>query len=264
MAMKDNKFDIDAILQKSLASSEKPAPELLSRIKYKLSEEEYRMKRKNFKIPSVAAVALIAVFSLSVVAFAAQPVWQYVQTRIIEGQQYVEDFTVMKSDDEDIMSLTSTGNGDMGRVVVEIDGEQKVLSDPLAFDSLDEALALLQVEAPMTPSYLPEGYYFKNAVFPISPVSNLDLEHAGKTLLVNYSNGVEDFFLSIARNEASWGLGFWSTNLEDITVNGHNGRVGAGGLALQVGEHTLVRIMSQGENNVMENDELVKIAESLQ
>ena len=124
--MNDN--DLDALLRKSLASSEKPAQELVNTLKTKLIEERYTMKTKKIRKPMVVAAAVVATLSLSVVAF-AQPIWQVVQTRVIEGEQYVEDFTMMVSDDgATIMGSVLIGNedGGIGRVVVEIDGEEVV------------------------------------------------------------------------------------------------------------------------------------------
>jgi len=269
--MNNKKYDVDALLQKALGDSEfeKPNPELLHKLKNRSNEERYSVKNKRMIKPSIAiAAALIATLSLSVVAF-GEPIWRYLQTRVVEGEQYVTDFFLKESDDGFVMGgLTPLEGFEDGRVVIEVEGELQVWRDPITFTNLSEALAIFPgAETPMMPTYLPEGFVFERAQFTICPINNPDVAGAGGQLFVTFSNGEQDLTLEIRKHSEEWGFDMWAGDLEAITINGRDALVGGGGLSVQGTSeirHTFFTMpFWDGAGSNLGYDDLIRMAESL-
>jgi len=261
MENKDN--DMDALLRRALKSSEKPDVELIQKLKIDANKEKNNMnKRKVMKFSVAVAAALIAALSLSFVAF-GDPVWRRLDTRIIEGYDFVSEVIVKESDG--IIGGMIIIEGEMGRdgrLVVEVDGEIQVWQDPLVLDDLDEALALFPGdESPVMPTYLPEGFAFERARFSICPINN-DLEHAGGQLVVRFSNGEESFDLEIRRQHERYGWDIWGA-VEEITVNGVDAIIGGGGLSIHTSPEVRNTFLSWG-SFILDDATLIRMAESLQ
>jgi len=254
--MKNNNHDVDALLRKALESSEKPDLALVNKLKYDLYEERYSMKNRKIKLSVAIAAALITALSLSFVAF-GDPVWRVLQTRIVEGDQYISDFVLKESDDGFVMgrvTMATEESGDTGRVVVEVDGELQVLQDPLILTDLDEAIALFPGEV-VLPTYLPEGFVFERARFSICPINN---PGAGGQMMVTFSDGEQSFMLEVRRQHERYGFDVWGA-VEEITINGKNAIVGDGGLSI----HTCPEVRNTFLGT-LDNDTLIRMAESLQ
>jgi len=258
--MENKDYDVDALLRKALASSEKPDEALVQKLKSNINEERYTMgKRKVVKFSVAVAAALIAALSLSFIAL-GNPIWRTLQTRIVEGEQYITDVVMKVSDDGVIMGSTMRGEGD-GRVVVDVEGELQVWQDPLVLTDLDEALALFPGdEAPVIPTYLPEGFVFESARFPLCPINNPDIEHAGGQLMVTFSDGEQSFMLEIRRQHERYGFDIWGA-VEEITINGRDAIIGSGGLSVHTSSEVRNTFFAW---DVLDDDTLIKMAESLQ
>jgi len=154
----------------------------LEAIKERLLKEEERsamFKNKKVRRPAFAAAMIAGVMLLSAAVYAAVPVvWRYFDTRIIQGEEFVNEFFIGEIDLPD--GTTSVGGGmDIdrealeaaggGAIIVEVEGEEWVYLDELHFDNLEDGLALLQLENVLIPSYLPEGFSFSRFTFPVNP-----------------------------------------------------------------------------------------------
>lgn len=266
--MDNNKPDIDSLLKRALSSNERPSTELIDQIKNTSPKEITTMKNIKFKKPIVAAAALLlTTLSVGAVAYGSE-LWRQHQTRIVEGHNYVSDFTMKTSPDGYTISGIELTGTEMGRVVVEIDGEEQVMSDPIHFDNLGDALALFAgAETPAVPSFLPDGFEFVRAWMPLNPITNPDLEWAGTQLYIMFGNASEEIVMEVRHNPEEWGLPIWGA-LDEITINGRQALVGDGAIAVQATEHTMYSILkipfggSLGSN--MSYDTLIEIAKSLQ
>lgn len=234
------------------------------------------MKNKKFARPSIAiAAAVIAVVSLSAVAF-ARPIWRQIQTTILEGQEYISEFTMKESEDGVLMGMTAIAENvdEMGRVVVEIDGEPVIIADPLVLHDLDEALSLFRSEDAniLLPTYLPEGFEFLNATFTICPIRNSEQIGVGKQLFIFFGNEYESFAIEIRHNPEEFGFQvFWSLELTELTINGREAhKCGNGGLWVQATPNTSYMFMtwpmrfSGAIGSELDSETLIRIAESLQ
>jgi hypothetical protein len=272
--MENKNYDVDALLKKSLGDSEfseKPSPELIRRLKYEVNNKERNtMKMKKFMKPSMAvAIALITVLSLSLAAFGGS-VWRQLQTRIIEGEGFISEYTVMESDDGYTMSSAMLSEGSENeRLVVEIEGEIHVIQDPSTFYNLAEALDVFNgAERPMTPAYLPDGFVFEEARFQICPIKNPDIEWAGTHMYIKYGNGEQAFNIEIREHKEEWGFDVWSSDLEEITINGRDALIGDGSLSLQATANTRYTFSKKwyfGDRQAsdLSYDDLIEIAGSL-
>jgi len=255
--MKNKNYDIDNLLKNSLSFSEKPSEDLVQKVKYEFIKERNDMKKRRFTKPMVVAAALAAALSMSMVVFAAQSGWRPLQTRVIEGDV---EFSLKVSEDgtSQIMSMS---RGYSGRVVVEIEGEEQVISDPLIIDNLNEAVALFRGYNPMAPAYLPNGFVFENAEFFINPITNPDVENAGTSMVVTYSNSVDEVRLFITHFEEEGDfLFYWDSGLIEINIGDNSGHIGSSGLNLQIGN--AVYFFSILDNSITQDD-LIRMAESL-
>ena len=149
-------------------------------IKSRLEEEQFTMYRPiSLKKMAVIAAVLVGILSLSVAAYAAAPaIWRHLDTQVIEGEEFINDFWVAEIDMPD--GTTSIGSNISidhealeaaggGAVIVEVDGEEWVVLDELTMDNMEDGLALLELENPMLPSFIPEGFVFDRFTFPVDP-----------------------------------------------------------------------------------------------
>ncbi|MDR2167454.1 MAG: DUF4367 domain-containing protein [Clostridiales bacterium] len=269
--MNNKDYDLDAMLSQALESTEKPAPALLSKIKDGESGASIRSTR--FRKPSLAfAVTLAVVLTLSAATFAAAPaIIRYFDARIISGQEFVNDFRPIESEDginrffivelnEEAIDYAGSGT-----ITAYMEGwGEIVLFDVLRLFDLDEALSLLDVENPLIPSYLPEGFAFRHATFFRNPITNPGHPVAARNLLITFSNEDEHIYFRIRR----WTSGVIEPGTADphrsdphrteITINGHAGGVFGGRLSLEVDDviYDIVGPLSK--------DQLIKMAESMQ
>ena len=159
-------------------------------------------KNKRIKRSVLVAAVVVGILSLSVVAYAAVPgIWRYFDTRVIQGEEFVQDFWVGETDlpdgttsvgshiDIDREALEAAGGG---AVIVEVDGEKWVVLDELHLDNIEDGLALLQLENPLLPSFLPEGFALGRFTFPVNPNNHqymMGTIRAAMHAIVDYTNG---------------------------------------------------------------------------
>ena len=224
----------------------------------KIDEESLDMKNtKKIRRSMVVAASLAATLSLSVAAFAAAPLWRQLETRITQGEQYVEHFERWVSEDGATMGASSIDPDASVPIIIEVDGEEELIMDIHHFDNLNEALSLLAVDDPMLPSYLPEGFTFQRATFSISPIRNPENPYAANSVNIVYSNDKgSEIQLLISYYPAEWGG--MSIGGEEITINGHRGE-DAGGWMFVHPEDTLYSLSSRD----VDSSVLIRIAESL-
>jgi len=219
-----------------------------------LNEEEKTTMFKNRKAfrPTFAAAILIGILSLSGVAYAASS-WIRLDTRITQGEEYVVDFSAYADADGGFMMMHLELDPDAsGPIVGEIDGEEIVLLDAHDYDDLDAALARLaqNLDNPMMPAYLPDGFSFLEATYHANVTAlNILFGLDGQTIMVRISHYPQE-----------WGIPQWSATFEEVTVNGYAGKIGGGSLWLQVGDTSY---FFNGYRADLDYDHLIKIAESL-
>ena len=231
------------------ANYEKNLEDLKTNLIYK---ENLDMK-KSFKMPFAVAAALAVTLSLTVVGLAATA-WRYLDTRIIEGEEYVHNFTVKESEDGNYLIWSTEIDPDAtGPIVADVDGEEVVLLDAHHYDDLDEAIARLEATLGTTkmPANIPDGFTFEQATY-----------HANVTALnISYKYGEQELDVRISYYPEEWGIPVWSGTFELVEVNGFSGKTGGGSLWVQVGD---VSYMFDGYNSDLDYDQLIAIAESLQ
>ena len=180
----------------------------LDAIKTRLKKEEEQnimSKNKKFRRPAVAAALLAGLLSLSIAVYAAAPaIWRYFDTRVVQGEEFVNNFFMGEIDMPD--GTTSVGIGvDIdrealeaaggGAVIVEVDGKEWVVLDELYFDNLEDGMALLQLDNALIPRYLPEGFSFSRFIFPVNPNNHqysLGNLPAAESARVYFSNAYGD------------------------------------------------------------------------
>ena len=225
----------------------------LKTLKTNLINKENLAMKKSLKMPFAVAASLAVALSLTVVGLAATA-WRYLDTRIIEGEEYVHNFVVKESEDGYYQIWGAEIDPDAtGTIVAEVDGEEVVLLDAHHYDDLDEALARLgtTLDTIKMPAYLPDGFTFEQATY-----------HANVTALnISYKYGEQELGVHISYYPEEWGIPVWSGTFELVEVNGFNGKTGGGSLWLQVGD---VSYMFDGYNSDLDYDQLIAIAESLQ
>jgi len=262
-----------------------------------LEEEKYNMNNgKRFKRPIALIAALVAVLSLSVVAF-GDTIWNYIEVRIVQGEEHVNHLRMMTGPtttgyDEERGAVTSQSifmiESDIDRdaegpIVIEVDGRQMVLQDAHQFYDLDEALGhFVNPNAPL-PTYLPEGFDFERATFGISPVRHPEIFSSSSNMSIHYSDGqrslrlcimhLGNVTLSVTEDGQSVGtdldfdledIDFIPINIEPygvgtIEINGRAAHVVDGMLALSIGN---ISYLFDSEDLTLE--QLIQIAESLQ
>jgi len=271
---------------------------LKGKLTHTIKEEKYNMnsKAKRFKKPIALIAALIAVMSLSVVAF-GDTIWNYIEVRIIQGEEHVNHLSIMHGpvttiyDDErgttvsqSVVIMESDIDRDAeGPIVIEVDGRQQVLQDVHHFYNLDEALGYFVSSSPLLPTYLPEGFDFERATFSISPVRHPDIFGASSNVNIHYSNGHGSLRLNILHlgnvtfsmtedGQLVWyEMEFEAEDIdfipftinpeaiETIEINGHTAHIGNGMLALSIGNISYLL-----DSNDLTIEQLIQIAESLQ
>jgi len=225
----------------------------LESLKSKLTNKERFIVSRVKKMPVAVAAALAVVLSLSVVALAATA-WRYLDTRIIQGEEYVRHFSMQEATDGSgftVGSIDIDPNAS-GPIIAEVDGEEVVLWDAHDYDDLDTALARLATSLGNVkmPAYLPEGFTFEQATY-----------HANVTALqINYSFGGQQLSVRIGHYPEEWGIPQWSSTFEEIEINGWSGKTGGGALWLQVGD---ISYFFDGYNAGMSYEQLAEIAASL-
>jgi len=259
--MNNKRYNVDTLLRGALQSKEKPDTALVHELKYQLNEERCIMKNRKFAKPSLVAAVLIAVLSISVFAFAMPAIWRHLDTRIVEGEEYMSNFTMKVSEDGTEMVMGAEFHGDVldgGLVKVEADGEYIVLADPVQFDNMDEVLNITTLDNVLVPGYLPAGFAFQRAGFPINPLNHPDHPIAATHIVANYTNGVDNIQLQTMQWDSAWGISFFSPSQVAITVNGNVGAI-ADGMLMVIIDDVLYTITASS----LTQAELIKIAESL-
>jgi len=145
-------------------------------------------------------------------------------------------------------------------------GNERLIQDLHVFDDLDEALEHFPFGNVIRPSYLPPGYAFKSATFTISPVRHPDIETAGQTVTIIYSNGEDIIKITImywpANMAATNGMPVWIDGLAYIEVNGSPGSMAmserAGLLQFTAGDVAYI-IQSNG----LTAEKIIRIADSI-
>ena len=258
----NKKVNVDALLREALESSEKPNAALVHKLKFNLNEERCVMKNKRTIRPSrIIAAALIAALSITAIAFAAPAVWRQLDTRVIEGEDYISNFGAKVSEDgsESVMSAEfHAGPLEGGLIKVEVDGEYMVLADPISFDNLADAVNISGFDNVFTPAYLPAGFELQRAGFPINPENHPNNPYAATRMMAIYSNGEDSINIQIMQWDSDWGISFFSPSQVDITINGHAGAI-ADGMIMVIIDDVLYTIISSDITQA----ELIMIAESL-
>ena len=221
----------------------------------KTDEEIYVMNK--FKKHLTLAAAVVALFSISIVAFGGT-VWRYLETRIIQGKEHVPNFTAIESSDGQ-MAMSAIHRDVEGPVVAVIEGRRTVLKDLCSFDNLDEALSHLVIGRPLLPAYLPDGFTFDRATFDICPTRNPEEVMAGKNVKIYYKSSQSELSISFTYYPEEWGFLYWADDLKEIEINGHRGLIGHGGLSLHI-DDTAYLIRAED----LAPGQLIKIAESLE
>ena len=242
--------------------NEKNLVELKKKLLKIKEENAMMMKNRGLKKPAIAIVAALTVtLSLTAVALGDQ-VWRYLQTRVVEGEELVEEFFVKELDENTTISgiTFSPDARDGGRIVVEVEGELRVIQDESHFDNLAEALNLFVVDNPLLPSSLPEGYVFDKATFPVCPVKNPDQEDAADFIILKYSDGHDSIYIQVSHYPEIWGTPQMMENPKEVVVNGRTAAIDEFRLLLHIGD---VLYIMYGDNDNVTQDELISIAESL-
>ena len=220
-------------------------------IKARLLDEEnvVILKNKRIRRPAAAAAVLAGILSFSVAAYAAAPmVWRHFDTQVIQGEEFLEDFWMAEIDMPD--GTTSIGGSHSidrdaleaaggGVIIVEVEGEEFVLLDELHLDSMKDGLALLEIENPLIPSFLPEGFAFSRFTFPVNPNNHqfmLGTIHAARNAFIYYSKGDSTILLHMSYFGSETGLkAAYDFGQQSLIINGNkavlSGAVAAGELA---------------------------------
>ncbi|MCL2235420.1 MAG: hypothetical protein FWB98_03135 [Defluviitaleaceae bacterium] len=248
----------------------------LENIKTRLKQEERVIMNKNRRLKRpVAAIiaAVVAITSLSVVALAGIPALvRHLDTRIIEGENYIIHFEAHETDDGGILmgiqwaqtqGIFHTEILPTERVVVEIDGEERVLMDVMAMDNLDYALSLFANPHAPLPTYLPEGFEFYQAIFNICPCRNANNRNASRDISINFHKAHDTFNLTIIHfhNEITWELG---ENTEYVDINGSLASFADGKLTFRINDlHYALTLSSLYDNLDEAHQTLIRIAKSI-
>jgi len=260
MGMENKKNNVDTLLRNALKSSETPDLNLVHKLKYNINEERYTMKNRKIMKPSLVAAVLVGVLVVSA-AFAAPAIWRHLDTRIIEGEDYISNFEMKVSEDgiTTVMGAEFHTNPlEGGLVKVEADGEYMVLSDPISFDNMDDVMNISALDNLFMPGYLPAGFVLQRVGFPINPINHPDHPIAATHIIANYNNGEDNIQLQIMQWDSDWGISFFSANQRDITINGNIGAIDDG-IVMVIIDDVLYTISASS----LTQAELIRIVESL-
>lgn len=113
----------------------------------------------------------------------------------------------------------------------------------------------------LMPTYLPNGYSFKNISFYADSKEKLSTEEgANKYMNVYYSNGKDEIYSQVRYMDEETAFGSSaSETIQKTKINGHDVVIDGNGLDIQIGD--VMYMFFANEN--LNVDELVKIAESL-
>lgn len=219
------------------------------------------MKRHFTKTKKTVIFTVAAVLAMSVTVLAAsQTLFNRVDTRIIEGEEYVNEFMVKVSEDGTESIMVMDLDPDAGVVVAEIDGETMVIRDELVLTNLAEAQEIFALDRFMVPEYLPEGFQFAEATFFVNPLAH-DQEGADGQLSVGFSDGENTIqIITTAWDENFGGIPIFGPQ-EDVVINGHPGAVAEGSVSVLA--DGVLYTVSPVYPLRLESDVLLRIAESL-
>jgi len=241
----------------------------LNALKGKLTnnDEEIYVMKKSKKL-SVAIAAIMIAIMIPVAALAVNTlligdkIYKPSETKVIQGEEYVHYYEAYESSDGGTISAISIDSDATGPIVVEEDGVQRVHADRSddIYD-IDEALSLLALDGAIAPAYLAGGFAFEYAYFSIDPVRNPD--DFIQSMSARYSDGEKKFTFSVMHYPEEWGMFQWTPTIEDFEIDGYKCKMGGGGLIMQVGE-IIYSFDSRFYHNIeLDNDQLIKLAESL-
>ena len=213
-------------------------------IKNRLLEEEENVimfKNKRMKRPMVVAAVLVAIMSLSAVVYAAVPMfWRYFDTQVIQGEEFVTDFWIAEMEMPDgTMSVGGALNIDRealeaaggGAIIVEVDGEKQVLLDELHLYSIEEGLALLQLENPLMPTFIPEGFEFSRFTFPVNPILHQYMSGtipAAEIAAIYFTDGVGTIRLQMGYMGNAMIMASYDLGQQSLTINGNKAVLSSG------------------------------------
>jgi len=233
-----------------------------------LKEEEQSDMLRNKKIrrPVVAAALVAAILSLSVVVYAAAPmIWRHLDTGVVQGEEYVNEFIVAEIDlpdgtmsdvidiNIDREALESAG-GEL--IILEVNGEEWVYLDELNFDSIEDGLALLQLENVALPNYLPEGFSFSRFTFPVNPNSHkyrLGTIPSAEIAYVFFSNGSDTILLQLSNLGTSRIAPSIERGQQGVRINGNEARL-SGSLSADEYSRLERTVLIQGTNDGISGD----------
>jgi len=104
-----------------------PNEEKKQRIMRKIYEAQSQHKR-GFSTKVSLIVAIVASLTITTVFF-AEPIWRYLETRIVKGGTYIDHFIVREYGDERIFDISGLPEMSEVPIVVEVEGEQLMLID---------------------------------------------------------------------------------------------------------------------------------------
>ena len=218
--------------------------------------------KKHFVKPKKALIFVAAaVLALSATAFAAgHTIFNRLDTTILEGEEYVRNFNIKVSEDGETYLVQMDLEDDAGLVVADIEGEARVLRDPLVLTNLEEAKSLFAPDHFMIPGELPAGFQFDHVEFAIDPRTH-DQEGADQFLTVDFTDGSDFIRMTVSAWDESWGLPIMGAQ-EDIVINGHPAAI-MEGVVIVLANNVLYTIAATGDDITLSQETLLQMAESL-
>jgi len=261
----------DAFLAKCKSinpSAEVDRKKNLEAIQNRLKEEEQSALLRNKKIrrPVVAAALLAGILSLSVVAYAAAPmIWRHFDAGVVRGEEYVNELIVAEIDlpdgtTSDVIDINIDHERLEGAggepIILEVDGEEWVYLDELNFDSIEDGLALLQLENIALPTYLPDGFSFSRFTFPVNPNNHqyrLGVIPSDEIAYVFFSNGNDTILLQLSNLGTSRRAPSIERGQQGVRING-NEAVLSGSLSANEYSRLERTVLTHGTNDGISGD----------
>jgi len=204
----------------------------------KEEEQSAMLRNKKIRRPAVAAVLIAGILSFSAVAYAAAPmIWRHFDTSVVQGEEFVNEFVVAEIDLPDSttsdvidINIDSERLEDAGGepIILEVDGEEWVYLDELNFDSIEDGLALLQLENVALPTYLPDGFSFSRFTFPVNPNNHqyrLGTIPSAEIAYVFFSNGNDTILLQLSNLGTSRVAPSIERGQQGVEINGNEARL---------------------------------------